>query len=152
MTTMLDFILRLRGRSLVQLAVHAVRCECLPDTICALRTLFAAVRCALVVMYLLFVEIYLILLPHALYIRFSCTCCPSLGALQATDQLRFSLLFRRWQVDERLNGDGTGRPLGINDPTLGFVFFGVAGTIWSLYYFGQKDLGDFEDEDSGTRL
>jgi len=55
-------------------------------------------------------------------------------------------------VDDRLNGDGTGLPLGINDPTLGWVFVGVLGVIWALYFNAQKDFGDFEDDDSGLNL
>ena len=56
------------------------------------------------------------------------------------------------QVDDRLNGDGTGLPLGINDPALGFIFVGVCGTIWALYFNAQKDFGDFEDDESGLGL
>lgn len=52
-------------------------------------------------------------------------------------------------VDERLNGDGTGLPFGVNDPTLGWVIVGVAGLVWGLYFVGQRDFGDFEDPDSG---
>jgi len=55
-------------------------------------------------------------------------------------------------VDDRLNGDGTGLPLGINDPALGFIFVGVLGTIWALYFNAQKDFGDFEDDESGLGL
>jgi photosystem II PsbW protein len=42
-------------------------------------------------------------------------------------------------VDDRLNGDGTGRALGINDPTLGWVMLGAFTTIWALYYVAQRD-------------
>lgn len=56
------------------------------------------------------------------------------------------------QVDDRLNGDGVGYPLGISDPTLAWVFVGVAGLIWTLYFIAQKDFGDFEDKDSGVGL
>ncbi len=56
------------------------------------------------------------------------------------------------QVDDRLNGDGVGLPLGINDPTLAWVFVGVSGLIWTLYFIAQKDFGDFEDNDSGVGL
>lgn len=55
-------------------------------------------------------------------------------------------------VDDRLNGDGVGLPLGINDPTLAWVFVGVSGLIWTLYFIAQKDFGDFEDNDSGVGL
>jgi len=55
-------------------------------------------------------------------------------------------------VDDRLNGDGTGLPLGINDPILGFIFVGVLGAVWALYFNAQKDFGDFEDDESGLGL
>jgi photosystem II PsbW protein len=55
-------------------------------------------------------------------------------------------------VDERMNGDGTGLPFGVNDPTLGWVIVGVAGLVWSLYFAAQRDFGDFEDDDSGVGL
>jgi photosystem II PsbW protein len=55
-------------------------------------------------------------------------------------------------VDDRLNGDGTGKVLGINDPAVGFAILGVFLTIWSLWFNGQKDLGDFEDESDGLSL
>lgn len=56
------------------------------------------------------------------------------------------------QVDDRLNGDGVGLPLGINDPALAWVFVGVASLVWILYFIAQKDFGDFEDKDSGVGL
>nr|Q9SPI9.1 RecName: Full=Photosystem II reaction center W protein, chloroplastic; AltName: Full=PSII 6.1 kDa protein; Flags: Precursor [Chlamydomonas reinhardtii]6KAC_W Chain W, Photosystem II reaction center W protein, chloroplastic [Chlamydomonas reinhardtii]6KAC_w Chain w, Photosystem II reaction center W protein, chloroplastic [Chlamydomonas reinhardtii]6KAD_W Chain W, Photosystem II reaction center W protein, chloroplastic [Chlamydomonas reinhardtii]6KAD_w Chain w, Photosystem II reaction center W len=55
-------------------------------------------------------------------------------------------------VDERMNGDGTGRPFGVNDPVLGWVLLGVFGTMWAIWFIGQKDLGDFEDADDGLKL
>ncbi|KIZ07373.1 Photosystem II reaction center W protein [Monoraphidium neglectum] len=55
-------------------------------------------------------------------------------------------------VDERLNGDGTGLPFGVNDPVLGWVIVGVAGLVWSLYFAAQKDFGNFEDDESGLGL
>jgi hypothetical protein len=55
-------------------------------------------------------------------------------------------------VDDRLNGDGVGYPLGVSDPVLGWVIAGVASTIWILYFISQRDFGDFEDEDSGVGL
>jgi photosystem II PsbW protein len=56
------------------------------------------------------------------------------------------------QVDERLNGDGTGLPFGVNDPILGWVIVGVAGLVWALYFAAQKDFGNFEDDESGLGL
>lgn len=43
-----------------------------------------------------------------------------------------------------MNGDGTGRALGVNDPALGWTLFGVFSLVWALWYNGQKDLGDFD--------
>lgn len=55
-------------------------------------------------------------------------------------------------VDDRMSTEGTGRMLGVNDPVLGWVIFGVFTTIWALYFVGQKDLGGDEDDDSGLTL
>jgi hypothetical protein len=54
-------------------------------------------------------------------------------------------------VDDRLNGDGAGIALGVNEPILGWVIGGVATAIWIAYFIAQKDFGDFEDK-VGTRL
>jgi len=51
-----------------------------------------------------------------------------------------------------MSTEGTGRMLGVNDPVLGWVIFGVFTTIWALYFVGQKDLGGDEDDDSGLTL
>ncbi len=55
-------------------------------------------------------------------------------------------------MDDRLNGDGTGKPFGVNDPALGWAIFGVASLMWTLWYTSQKDLGDFEDPEDGLNL
>lgn len=55
-------------------------------------------------------------------------------------------------VDERMNGDGTGRPLGINDGVLGWTMAGVFGLIWTSWYLSQRELGDFEDTDAGLKI
>lgn len=55
-------------------------------------------------------------------------------------------------VDDRMSTEGTGLKLGVNDPVLGYVLFGVFTTIWALYYVGQKDLGGDEGDDSGLTL
>ena len=49
---------------------------------------------------------------------------------------------RSSQVDERLNGDGTGKPLGVNDEQLVFAMVGVFTLVWSLWFSSQKDLGE----------
>lgn len=51
-----------------------------------------------------------------------------------------------------MSTEGTGLKLGVNDPVLGYVLFGVFTTIWALYYVGQKDLGGDEGDDSGLTL
>ncbi len=46
------------------------------------------------------------------------------------------------QVDDRLNGDGTGLPVGVNDPALTTAILGAFFLVWVLWYNSQKDLGD----------
>ncbi|KAL4857292.1 Eukaryotic translation initiation factor 2 subunit alpha [Chlorella vulgaris] len=56
-------------------------------------------------------------------------------------------------VDNRLNGDGTGRILGINDPSLFWVIAGVFTLIWAIYYRSTRDVdGGDNDEDFGLKL
>merc|ERR1712178_79432 len=50
-------------------------------------------------------------------------------------------------VDDRLNGDGVGLPLGINEPVLGWVLLGMFTFIWSQYY--STFDGDDQGDDSG---
>jgi photosystem II PsbW protein len=45
-------------------------------------------------------------------------------------------------VDDRLNGDGTGLPVGVNDPALTTAILGAFFLVWVLWYSSQKDLGD----------
>jgi hypothetical protein len=40
----------------------------------------------------------------------------------------------------------------VNEPVLGWVIVGVAGLVWAVYYAGQRDFGDFEDDESGLGL
>ena len=42
------------------------------------------------------------------------------------------------QVDDRLNGDGAGIALGVNDPVLGAHLLGVFTAIWALYYIANN--------------
>jgi photosystem II PsbW protein len=58
------------------------------------------------------------------------------------------------QVDERLNGDGTGKILGISDSILGWVILGVFTLVWTQYFAAQKDVdgGVDTDDDSGLTL
>merc|ERR1712216_1111668 len=53
-------------------------------------------------------------------------------------------------VDERLNGDGVGYPLGISDPTFFWVIFLVFTLVWSLFY--TSSVGGGETEDDGLSL
>jgi len=59
-------------------------------------------------------------------------------------------------VDDRLNGDGTGLPLGINDGALGIVLATIPLAIFGLYFFaGQQDseiISGGKDDDSGLSL
>jgi hypothetical protein len=41
-------------------------------------------------------------------------------------------------VDDRLNGDGAGIILGVNDPVLGAHLLGVFTTIWALYFLATQ--------------
>jgi len=53
-------------------------------------------------------------------------------------------------VDERLNGDGVGLPLGINDPVLGWVLLSVFLLVWGLYSTSVRSISNNDDEDSGS--
>lgn len=60
------------------------------------------------------------------------------------------------QVDDRLNGDGTGLPLGINDGALGIILATVPLAIFSLYFIaGKRDdpiIAGGKDDESGLSL
>lgn len=60
------------------------------------------------------------------------------------------------QVDDRLNGDGTGLPLGINDGALGIILATVPLAIFSLYFIaGKQDdsiIAGGKDDESGLSL
>jgi len=53
-------------------------------------------------------------------------------------------------VDERLNGDGVGLPLGINDPVLGWVLLSVFLLVWGLYSTSVRSISN-NDDDAKTR-
>lgn len=59
-------------------------------------------------------------------------------------------------VDDRLNGDGTGLPLGINDGALGIILATVPLAIFGLYFVaGKQDasiVAGGKDDDSGLSL
>lgn len=55
------------------------------------------------------------------------------------------------QVDDRMNGDGTGLVFGVNDPILGFHMVGVFTTIWAIYYLATRELGGQKEEDGLSR-
>eukprot|EP00963_Diacronema_lutheri_P008822 scaffold776_cov347-Pavlova_lutheri.AAC.20 len=81
-------------------------------------------------------------------------CIPGLRLGKLRDGLDSPIAMQkaRSMVDDRMSTEGTGRMLGVNDPVLGWVIFGVFTTIWALYFVGQKDLGGDEDDDSGLTL
>ncbi len=60
------------------------------------------------------------------------------------------------QVDDRLNGDGAGIALGVNDPILGAHLLGVFTAIWALYYIANNSDDRIQaggkDDDSGLSL
>ena len=60
------------------------------------------------------------------------------------------------QVDDRLNGDGTGLPLGINDGALGIVLATIPLGIFALYYIAGKQESSIvaggKNDDSGLSL
>lgn len=60
------------------------------------------------------------------------------------------------QVDERLNGDGTGKILGVGGIE-GWAILIVFTLVWSLFYAAQKQLGEGpknrgKGDDSGLSL
>ena len=57
------------------------------------------------------------------------------------------------QVDDRLNGDGTGKILGIGSVE-GWAILIVFALVWSLYYAAQTDLdkGKNSGDDGGLSL
>eukprot|EP00884_Botryococcus_braunii_P016546 jgi/Botrbrau1/3575/Bobra.0078s0030.1 len=57
-------------------------------------------------------------------------------------------------VDDRLNGDGTGKILGIAFGPEGWAILLVFTLVWALFYAATKDVGDGRGsgEDSGLTL
>jgi photosystem II PsbW protein len=59
-------------------------------------------------------------------------------------------------VDDRLNGDGTGLPLGINDGALGTILAAVPALVFALYYAAGKQessiIAGGKNDDSGLSL
>ena len=51
-----------------------------------------------------------------------------------------------------MNGDGTGRPLGINDPILFWVLLGVFGLVCGLYSTSVKEINPAADDEDGLSL
>ncbi len=61
---------------------------------------------------------------------------------------------RLLQVDSRLNGDGTGKALGIDAGIEAIALLGVFTLVWALFYSSQRDLdaGRSGGDDSGLSL
>jgi hypothetical protein len=55
------------------------------------------------------------------------------------------------KVDDRLNGDGAGIALGVNDPVLGAHLLGVFTAIWALYYIANNSDGFLQARCAQTR-
>lgn len=51
-----------------------------------------------------------------------------------------------------MNGDGTGRILGINESALGFAILGVFTLVWALFAISSKELGGDDGDESGLTL
>lgn len=56
------------------------------------------------------------------------------------------------EVAPRMNGDGTGLILGVNEPILGWILISVFGLVWALYATSVKGISNNDDEDSGLFL
>lgn len=58
------------------------------------------------------------------------------------------------QVDTRLNGDGTGRILGVDNGIEFFAFLAVFTAVWAVFYASQRDLDSGRDtgDDGGLSL
>ncbi|KAK9862010.1 hypothetical protein WJX84_010493 [Apatococcus fuscideae] len=54
-------------------------------------------------------------------------------------------------VDERLGGEGTGKPFGVGGLE-GWAIFIVFGLVWAAYYQATKELGGDAGDDSGLSL
>merc|ERR1712032_643316 len=55
-------------------------------------------------------------------------------------------------VDERMNGDGVGLALGINDPALGWAILAVFSGVFGLYLSKGGYESDNKGDDSGLSL
>ena len=67
---------------------------------------------------------------------------PRIAKKSASKQIRSPLrALPPPQVDERLNGDGTGLILGINDEILGFILLTIPALVFSQFFYAQKDEG-----------
>lgn len=51
-----------------------------------------------------------------------------------------------------MNGDGTGKALGISDSALGFALLGTFTLVWILFSNANKELGGDDGDESGLTL
>lgn len=56
------------------------------------------------------------------------------------------------QVEDRMNGDGTGQILGINNSGVGWAVLLTFSLVWIFYFISQKDLGGDDNDESGLTL
>jgi len=55
-------------------------------------------------------------------------------------------------VDQRLNGDGVGLPLGVSDPILFYIIAGVFTTVWAVFYVSDLTADEDDDEEYGLKI
>mmetsp|Transcript_24970 Transcript_24970/g.60066 ORF Transcript_24970/g.60066 Transcript_24970/m.60066 type:complete len:99 (-) Transcript_24970:1642-1938(-) len=76
----------------------------------------------------------------------------TMGAAAVATAPLFTNLPAQALVDQRMNGDGAGIPLGLNDSRLFFILAGVFTSVWALYASSVKGIANNDDEDSGMGL
>lgn len=55
-------------------------------------------------------------------------------------------------IADRLGGEGTGAPFGLNESGPGWAIALTFGLVWALYAVSAKDLGGGESDESGLSL
>lgn len=55
-------------------------------------------------------------------------------------------------IADRLGGEGTGAPFGLNEAGPGWAILLTFGLVWAVYAVSAKDLGGGESDESGLSL